>query len=675
MRKEAGGWQELLQFALLGPLLGIALGSLMLVILLLSSNRLDEVNTTLQLSCTLLLPYAVFYVSENELETSGILACVTAAIVVARGAWTLFIDKEGIEHFWHTVEFIANTLIFMLVGVIVAEIFVQRQKVIKSEDWMCLIILYCASMGLRYLMLLIFYPILANIGFGTVWQDCMVIGWGGMRGAVGLALALVVDRDSKIDEKTGTRILFHTAGVAALSLIINGTTCKFLVQALGLTERHWSQSAIFSHLHATLRARLKSQYEKLAATPKFDIHSPSEMHHMIEGLVVDVAGRGAVRAQSIYQDPALTEGQTRLQESLRARSLVTSSRSLSMVTRKVPNLGGDPGALQSERELFLSMMRAEYWDMVEHGLLQPRCRATPMLLRSVHVAESNSHMPLCTYADLITAISSGKNGYLSTLWLWFKEGQFLGHRFVPCRRGRVTFDVYTIICAIDAHRAAQERHVQFHSTCTDEKLLQACTLVQEESRQEVQALQKFLADNSIGQSLVSRVRTKQLAFHLLVDQEHTVKEWLHRGTVNQRDADELMEDMRTSFERVIRHTGLEHPEAGDMEVDLIAQISDSQHGGRAAVGGRRSKLVSNEPKIRSLPSGDEIMSNSGQSNEATEVVEPAERSTDMEDPAVHDPQTSPEEEIPFHKVNGDFLNEIPFQAVHHPSKEEPSRLS
>ena len=35
-------------------------------------------------------------------------------------------------------------------------------------------------------------PILSRIGYSMKWQHAVVISWGGLRGAVGLALALVV---------------------------------------------------------------------------------------------------------------------------------------------------------------------------------------------------------------------------------------------------------------------------------------------------------------------------------------------------------------------------------------------------------------------------------------------------------------------------------------------------
>lgn len=43
------------------------------------------------------------------------------------------------------------------------------------------------------------FPILKRVGYTVTWKDVVVITWGGLRGAVGLALALVVAQTSDID--------------------------------------------------------------------------------------------------------------------------------------------------------------------------------------------------------------------------------------------------------------------------------------------------------------------------------------------------------------------------------------------------------------------------------------------------------------------------------------------
>lgn len=42
-------------------------------------------------------------------------------------------------------------------------------------------------------------PILTRIGYGLTWMDAAVITWGGLRGAVGLAMGLMVAKETALD--------------------------------------------------------------------------------------------------------------------------------------------------------------------------------------------------------------------------------------------------------------------------------------------------------------------------------------------------------------------------------------------------------------------------------------------------------------------------------------------
>ena len=46
-------------------------------------------------------------------------------------------------------------------------------------------------------MVLLFSPILSRLGYGLHLNDAIVIIWGGLRGAIGLTLALEVASDAK----------------------------------------------------------------------------------------------------------------------------------------------------------------------------------------------------------------------------------------------------------------------------------------------------------------------------------------------------------------------------------------------------------------------------------------------------------------------------------------------
>ena len=71
------------------------------------------------------------------------------------------------------------------------------------------------------------WPLLIWTGEGFNFAELILSVWGGLRGALGIALSLVVFTNFEIENaRTRTLVLFHTCGVAALTLIVNGTTAK-----------------------------------------------------------------------------------------------------------------------------------------------------------------------------------------------------------------------------------------------------------------------------------------------------------------------------------------------------------------------------------------------------------------------------------------------------------------
>jgi NhaP-type Na+/H+ or K+/H+ antiporter len=85
-------------------------------------------------------------------------------------------------------------------------------------------------------MILIFWPILSKLGYGMSFKQVVLCAYAGLRGAVGLSLALMVTGSRKVPRYIQDIVLLHTAGVALLTLLINATTTGRLVKYLGLSR-------------------------------------------------------------------------------------------------------------------------------------------------------------------------------------------------------------------------------------------------------------------------------------------------------------------------------------------------------------------------------------------------------------------------------------------------------
>lgn len=64
----------------------------------------------------------------------------------------------------------------------------------------------------------------------------IVLVYGGLRGALGLSLSLLVGCDMAFPTRFRHLTVFYMAGMAAMTNLVNGTTCKALVEYLNMIQ-------------------------------------------------------------------------------------------------------------------------------------------------------------------------------------------------------------------------------------------------------------------------------------------------------------------------------------------------------------------------------------------------------------------------------------------------------
>ncbi|NQY22099.1 MAG: cation:proton antiporter [Campylobacteraceae bacterium] len=191
-------------------------------------------NPLVEISLSIGVSYMVFFLAEHVFHVSGVVALVSLALMFSSIGRTKISPEveDFLHHFWEMMAYIANTLIFLLVGVLV----ITRITLDSPEYWTTLFILYIGIMIIRAFSVSLFIPILKRIGVGITKEKTIVLVWGGLRGAVSLALALSVAQSDLIDKEIGDQILFLTAGIVVLTITINGMTIESLLAYLKLNE-------------------------------------------------------------------------------------------------------------------------------------------------------------------------------------------------------------------------------------------------------------------------------------------------------------------------------------------------------------------------------------------------------------------------------------------------------
>ena len=225
-----------------------------------------------QISVTLFACYLCFLVAEFQSEASGVLAVVVLGVSIGafgRGFFTGETERS-LHHFWEMLTFVANTVLFILTGVIIAKTTNEStlKGTLNASDLGYSLIVYFEVLFARAAVIVLLFPILTRRGYGLTFADAAVCWWGGLRGAVGLALALAVNEGDALyaDRKVGPMALLCTGVVVVLTLAVNGTTTGFLLQRLGLTRPEVSVQVAVRKARRHIRRQCMSVYHEHLTT-------------------------------------------------------------------------------------------------------------------------------------------------------------------------------------------------------------------------------------------------------------------------------------------------------------------------------------------------------------------------------------------------------------------------
>jgi len=171
-----------------------------------------------------LAAYGSFHLAER-LHGSGVVAAMVAGLVVGNSGRRLPMAEGGraaLESFWDYAAFVANSLIFLLIGRSLA------QQPLAELLWPALLAIALVTAGRGIAV----YPLCAAFARGPLAVERAhqhVLFWGGLRGALALALALGLPEDLA----GRNAIVTVTYAVVAFSVFAQGLTMGPLLRRLG----------------------------------------------------------------------------------------------------------------------------------------------------------------------------------------------------------------------------------------------------------------------------------------------------------------------------------------------------------------------------------------------------------------------------------------------------------
>jgi CPA1 family monovalent cation:H+ antiporter len=206
---------------------GILCGATVAVAVLILAGRTDD--HLVEITLTTIGAYGSFLLAEH-FQFSGVLAALTAGVILGNvgplGALSPR-GRDAIESFWEYAAFVANSFVFLLIGMNGTTVnFPQVWRVALAA----VLLVMAGRAAAVYLTLLPFSQSSLRVNL----QHQHVLFWGGLRGALALALALGLPATVPRREE----IIIITFTVVAFSVFVQGLTIVPMLRRFGELPRH-----------------------------------------------------------------------------------------------------------------------------------------------------------------------------------------------------------------------------------------------------------------------------------------------------------------------------------------------------------------------------------------------------------------------------------------------------
>ena len=212
----AAGLTEFVKVAAGGMVVGLVLG------FILSQLFKYYDDYPLEIAFSVVLFYGAYFVSEY-LRYSGVIAVVAAGLVLGNYGKDVGMTpttRLSISVFWDTITLVANSLVFILVG-----LEISRGNITQYASFIVtgILLVLLGRAAAVYL---------TTFRLKMLWAWKHILNWGGLKGSLSLALALSLPHGSNGREL----LIAMTFGVVFFSLLVQGTTIAPLIRLLGMQK-------------------------------------------------------------------------------------------------------------------------------------------------------------------------------------------------------------------------------------------------------------------------------------------------------------------------------------------------------------------------------------------------------------------------------------------------------
>ena len=188
------------------------------------------------ISISVALPYLAYIVAEQVAGVSGVIAVLGAGLalnLIGPGrlppqSWV------ALREVWDLLAHWSGALIFILAAILIPRLL----DGLRVSDLGLIAVIVAAAIAARLVILFVLLPALTLLRLSPMVERPyrVAILWGGLRGAVTLALALAVTESALVPLEIKRLVGILATGFTLFTLMVQGTTLRLVIRWLGLDK-------------------------------------------------------------------------------------------------------------------------------------------------------------------------------------------------------------------------------------------------------------------------------------------------------------------------------------------------------------------------------------------------------------------------------------------------------
>jgi CPA1 family monovalent cation:H+ antiporter len=245
---------------------------------------------TAEISLTIATAYIAYIIPEHFLGLSGVVSTVVAGLVVSSVGRTRMTQTTSyaLAQSWRQFGFLATSLIFLFASLMIP-------RMLAHATWHDLLIVFMAMVTALLARAVTVYGLLpivtAAAGTHVDQRYKAVICWGGLRGALSLALALAVTEHEMLSDELSNFVAIGVTGFVLATLLLNGLTLRPLIRLLGLNNLSPLEQALRNQAVVVTVNDLQTETNRIGLDEQISRQARARIDQVFESSIENVSDK------------------------------------------------------------------------------------------------------------------------------------------------------------------------------------------------------------------------------------------------------------------------------------------------------------------------------------------------------------------------------------------------